>query len=118
MWLSEKERWLLTALGTLALLALGVLAWQMPRSVIRVEPGPSPPYAEWDARLRDAKQVDLNRAAVAELKRLPGIGPVLAQRILDYRQQHGSFRRPEELRDVSGIGPKTYEALRDYVVIE
>jgi competence protein ComEA len=50
--------------------------------------------------------VDLNRAGPAELEALPGIGPVLARRIVAHREAHGPFRTPEELRAVRGVGPR------------
>jgi competence protein ComEA len=59
--------------------------------------------------------LDLNRAGAAELDALPGIGPVLARRIVEYRQQHGPFRRVEELRAVRGVGPRLLERLRPRV---
>jgi comEA protein len=59
--------------------------------------------------------VDINRAGLEELDALPGIGPVLAQRIIDYRQKHGGFKRIDELRNVPGIGPKRYAAIKDLV---
>lgn len=55
--------------------------------------------------------LDLNSATLAALEALPGIGPVLAQRIVDYRTAHGGFRSVAELRNVSGIGPKRYASL-------
>jgi competence protein ComEA len=61
--------------------------------------------------------LDLNSASVAELDLLPGIGPVLAQRIADYRTQAGRFRSKEELRKVSGIGPKKFAAIKDRITI-
>jgi competence ComEA-like helix-hairpin-helix protein len=63
----------------------------------------------------DARPVDINRASVAELARLPGVGPGLAQRILDERQRRGRFESPDALRRVVGIGPKKLGALRDLV---
>lgn len=60
-------------------------------------------------------KINLNRATKAELETLPGIGPTLAERIITYREQHGPFRRPEELKNVSGIGNKIYENLKDQV---
>ena len=59
--------------------------------------------------------VELNTATVAELERLPGIGPALAQRIVDYRTEHGPFSYCYELTDVPGIGSETYEGLRDLI---
>jgi competence protein ComEA len=48
---------------------------------------------------------------VAELDALPGIGPVLAARIVEHRRAHGPFRRVEELRAVRGVGPRLFERL-------
>lgn len=62
-------------------------------------------------------KINLNTATAAELDALPGIGPVIAQRILDYRAQHGPFARPEDLMEVSGIGEATFNRLRDEVVV-
>jgi competence protein ComEA len=60
--------------------------------------------------------IDINRATVAELQRLPGIGPTLSQRILEAREEK-PFRSVDELRRVRGIGPKTLERLRPHVVV-
>lgn len=57
-------------------------------------------------------RVDLNRASASELEALPGVGPVLARRIVESRQRDGPFRRAEELLRVSGIGPAVLERLR------
>ena len=115
IWLTQQERLTLTALGGLALTALGVLLWQQRRTPITIEAGPAPSYAQWDAQMRASKLVDLNQATAEDLERLPEIGPSLAQRIIEYRNAHGPFRNPEELQQVPGIGPKTYDALRDDV---
>ncbi|HOO76487.1 MAG TPA: helix-hairpin-helix domain-containing protein [bacterium] len=56
-------------------------------------------------------KVNINTATQAELESLPGIGKVKAERIIQYREKHSGFRRLEELMDVYGIGPKTFEAL-------
>lgn len=58
-----------------------------------------------------AGKVNLNTAGVEELATLPRVGPVLAQRIVDWRKQHGSFGSVEELDAVEGVGPKLLEAL-------
>lgn len=63
-------------------------------------------------------KVNINNASVQDLdERLPGIGPALAQRIIDYRTLHGRFSRPEELKEVSGIGDKKYAELQDLVTV-
>jgi competence protein ComEA len=62
-------------------------------------------------------QVNLNSATLAELQTLPGIGAVLAQRILDYRTAHGQFQSVNELRQVDGIGTATFNKLKDKVTV-
>jgi competence protein ComEA len=59
--------------------------------------------------------LDLNRANQSQLEELPGVGPVTAQAILTWRQQHGQFSRIEELQEVDGIGPKTYAQIAPHV---
>ena len=61
--------------------------------------------------------LDLNTAGVAELDALPGIGPVLAQRIVEYRSRQGPFRSVEELDDVPGIGPAIAAELAELVTV-
>jgi competence protein ComEA len=61
--------------------------------------------------------IDLNLATKAELRLIPGIGDALAQRIVDYRGRNGPFRTVEELRKVSGIGPKTLERIRHHLFV-
>jgi competence protein ComEA len=60
-------------------------------------------------------KVALNTASLAQLDTLPGIGPVTAQKILDWRKAHGKFTAITELQEVDGIGPKTYADLADRV---
>jgi competence protein ComEA len=59
--------------------------------------------------------VHLNTATLEQLDALPGVGPVTAQKILDYRQQHGSFGSVDELDAIAGIGPARLEQLREAV---
>ena len=62
-----------------------------------------------------ATPLDLNAATTPQLDQLPGVGPVLAQRIIDYRTQHGPFRSIEELRQVSGIGEAKFSDVKSLV---
>ncbi|WP_399925272.1 helix-hairpin-helix domain-containing protein [Streptomyces kanamyceticus] len=62
-----------------------------------------------------AGPVGLNTATAAQLDELPGVGPVLAQHIIDYRTEHGGFRSVEELREVNGIGDRRFADLQDLV---
>ena len=64
-------------------------------------------------------KININRASVAELdQHLNGIGPTLAQRIVDYREENGPFRSIEDLRNVSGIGDKRFADLKDQVDVK
>jgi competence protein ComEA len=118
------------ALVIVLLLAIGA-GWDLWRPARPVGKATEPPAAlEAAARstapggARDSparppleRRVDLNRADVAELDRLPGIGPVLAGRIVEHRARHGPFRRVEELRAVRGVGPRLLERLRPRVMV-
>jgi competence protein ComEA len=62
-----------------------------------------------------AAPISLNTATVEQLDQLEGIGPTTAQKILDWRKQHGGFRSVDDLRQISGIGPKRFDSLKDKV---
>ena len=61
--------------------------------------------------------LDVNRASQQDFERLPGIGPVLARRIVEYRESRGTFQDIEQLRRVKGIGRKTFERIRAFVAV-
>lgn len=65
----------------------------------------------------ESKKIDINTASVSLLQTLPNIGQVLAQRIVDYREEHGSYTAPEDLLLVEGIGEKRLEELREYITV-
>lgn len=69
-------------------------------------------------RKASANCVNLNKASADELKTLPEIGEVMAQKIIEYRKQHGGFRRPQELIILEGFSEKKYRALADLVCVE
>lgn len=65
-----------------------------------------------------AGKVNINTASLEQLRLLPRIGPVVAERIVEFRDQNGGFKSTEELLLVSGIGERTFELLEPYVAIE
>jgi comEA protein len=62
-------------------------------------------------------KVNINSAGLNELQALPRIGPKIAQRILDFRKEHGPFKRVEELMKVKGIGEKMFGSLKDLITV-
>ena len=75
---------------------------------------PAPPRSNSESV---GERISINTATSPELERLPGIGPVLAQRIVEYREQNGPYQRLEDLLEVEGIGPSKLESLQDYVQV-
>ena len=71
---------------------------------------------DYNNNIPDGK-IDINTASSQQLQLLPGVGEVLAQRILDYRTEHGAFTRLEDLMNVSGIGEKRLEQIMPYIKI-
>ena len=74
-----------------------------------------------EPRLRtvaDVGRVDLNRGSVEELRRLPGIGPVLAERVVRYRQENGKFATIRDMQQVKGIGVKRLAQLEAFIYVE
>ena len=62
--------------------------------------------------------ININQASQSELESLPGIGQVIAERIIEYREKNGPFKSKEELKEVKGIGDKTFADLEDEITIE
>ena len=64
------------------------------------------------------KKIDINTASVVELQKLPRIGEKVAQRIVDFRKQHGEFKKIEEIMKVKGIGERTFKLIKDLIVVK
>jgi competence protein ComEA len=64
-----------------------------------------------------AEKININTASADELVGLPGIGPAYAQRIVEYREKNGPFKRLEDLLNVRGIGEKTFARIRDRLTL-
>ncbi|WP_141577358.1 ComEA family DNA-binding protein [Actinomadura sp. WMMA1423] len=102
--------------GTLNLARPLVDGEQIPVGVPAPPPSPPPPGGPPSpAAGAPGTPLDLNAATPDQLDDLPGVGPVLAQRIVAYRTQHGGFRSVEQLQDVSGIGSRRFADLKPMV---
>lgn len=95
------------------LAGLNLAAPVLDGSLVEV-PGPDMATSDRSGTTDDGL-VDLNRAGVADLEGLPGVGPVLAERIVAYRTEHGPFQAIEDLLSVSGIGERKLESLRPHL---
>ena len=62
-------------------------------------------------------RVNINTATAAELSKLKGVGPAVARRIVEYRDAHGEFKRPEDIRKVEGVGKGLWEQNRERIVV-
>lgn len=67
--------------------------------------------------IENTNLININRANIMELKELPGIGDVLAGRIIEYRNEKGGFKSIEEIKNVNGIGDKRFSDIKDKVII-
>ena len=66
---------------------------------------------------KEGAKVNINTAGVEELDQLPGIGPAIAQRIIDYRNEHGEFKKVEDVQEVKGIGDAKYSEIKDSITV-
>ena len=89
-----------------------------PPTVASVAPSRTPRSAPQAAAAATQFPINLNTATAEQLEAIPGIGPVLAQRIIEYRQTRGRFQSVDELLEVRGIGSKRLENMRPYVVVK
>jgi competence protein ComEA len=100
MFVRNAARTLALALGLVALLA-----------------GASSAPAAEEAAAPAKKTVNVNQASASELARLPRVGPSLAGKIVAHREQHGPFKRAEDLMEVKGVGEKMFALLKPYVSV-
>ena len=82
---------------------------ELVRELPEPEPGPAPTVKE---------RVELNTAGLSELEALPGIGSVLAERIVAWREEYGAFVSTEQIMDVEGIGEGKYAEIKDLIYVE
>ena len=67
---------------------------------------------------QDIEKININKASAAELAKLQKVGPKFAVRIIEYRQKYGPFKLTEELMEIRGIGPGTYDRIRDKITVQ
>jgi len=106
--LSRQEKAVLIFLFALMLIGVGANFLRKRYAILPILPST-------DSAL---SKINLNNATEKELISLPGIGPVLAQRILEYRSREGDFSDISELKKIKGITNQTIEKLKDLVVVE
>jgi comEA protein len=90
----------------------------MPSTAVRFETPAIPPRDTTIAAPAKIRTVRINTASVRELNAIPGIGPVLAERIIGFRVERGAFSRIEDLAKVKGIGRKTLDKIRPYITVQ
>ncbi|HYF13683.1 MAG TPA: helix-hairpin-helix domain-containing protein [Phycisphaerales bacterium] len=88
---------------------------RVPNPLARAASGPQPGKAGRKPVASSTTLINVNTASAAELELLPGVGPVLAAKIVEHRDRHGSFAGPEDLEKVRGIGPKLLEKIAPHV---
>lgn len=105
-------RALVIMFAVLAMAALPVAAAQSQKSG-----GASARPAASKSNAAPSSPININTATQAQFESLPGIGPKVAQRILEYRQKNGQFKKLEDLMNVKGIGEKTFLKLKPYLTV-
>lgn len=115
-----KTEWLLLAMA--AIFLIGLLATPTEEAVsigtgVTVITQRQAEEEVTPAAPEDVGPININTAGADDLDTLPGIGPVLAQRIIEYRAAHGPFQKVNDLLEVKGIGPATLDKVRDHVTV-
>lgn len=114
--LNQRERYVLMLL-TAAFLAGSGVAWLRRAQASRASLGVVTAGRDTTTVVVPAGPLDLNTATARQLDALPGIGPVIAARMVGYRERNGGFRSVNDLRRVPGIGPKRFAALQDLITV-
>lgn len=89
-------------------------------SILDIDTTSSKPNTSQSVKSGKTKEglININRASKSELMELPGIGEVKSQAIIDYREENGSFVSIEDIKEVSGIGDKTFEKIKDKITVD
>jgi competence protein ComEA len=112
----RKSEWIL--LGMTALFLCGLLALQAhDRAQLQTQSVVTETEVPQEEILPDLTPLDLNRATVEELQKLPGVGEELAARIVAFREENGPFTAVEQIMEISGIGEGKFAALASRIVV-
>lgn len=118
LYLSKQERIVLIALLSFGLIAIGARFFLKTRQNLifnKQYPGLG---KDTQSIIRKSQTININKADMETLQQLPGIGPSLAKRIVEYRRENGEFSQIEDLMNIKGMGIKKFEKLKQYVIIE
>ena len=121
----KKQGWILIGItGAFLCLLLGVfIGRNARRSYLQIDASQSPTTQVSQTQTTPSKpaeslgMLNINTATAEQLQLLPDIGEVLAQRIIDYRNQNGIFSNIDELKNVSGIGDARFDKIKNYITI-
>lgn len=109
---TKEEKLVILFLLAMLFLGSGVLYYK------KINPAPMH-FVEFDeSKILEAAKINLNSANKEKLMKLKHIGPVLAERIISYRETSGPFADKEDVKNVKGVGDKTYEDIRKYITVE
>ncbi len=113
--LTRQEKYIILFLIVTAVLGISIICYKSLIYNPKIEITSTRPI---EKEIKESKVININTAAKDEIVRLKGIGPVLAEAIIAYRQTHGVFKDKEEIRKVKGIGPVKFEAIKEFIKTE
>ncbi len=118
--LTKEEKVILIFLALTFVTGAGISAYKKSaqKTELSVRPYKIEALKEADEFIEERRFININSANLDGLRRLPGVGEKLAERIVQYRSAHGAFPSAEELMQVKGIGAKKFEKLKDLIVLE
>jgi len=96
----------------------GVTPTKTPGVLNQRTPGVFTEDAALDKIIEQEETININTADMNCLTRLPGVGPKFAERIIEYRQVHGGFKKPEDIKNIKGIGDKKFDKMKDIITVE